>query len=108
MDWSGSVIFQQLGFFLLSFCAGGVNSAIVYHFSVPSMRYLSVYFAASLWKTGICHKTLGGSLVDADPYAGTYHDAPPFAGGCTASDPDAPQCSNCMDDDGDMRVDGAD
>jgi hypothetical protein len=35
-------------------------------------------------------------------------DAPPFSGMCTANDPDAPQCSNCIDDDNDMRIDGFD
>lgn len=39
-------------------------------------------------------------------FDGGVHDAP-FAGTCDP-DPGAPQCSNCMDDDGDGKVDGFD
>ena len=33
-------------------------------------------------------------------------DAPPFGGTCTANT--GPQCSNCVDDDGDSKIDGFD
>ena len=47
---------------------------------------------------------------DANDGVGTGFDGgndAPFAGTCDPN-PDAPQCSNCMDDDGDGRIDGFD
>ncbi|MGE0871562.1 MAG: hypothetical protein AB7P03_23585 [Kofleriaceae bacterium] len=66
-----------------------------------------------------CGSKGGGTAADANgdgdgdgsigPDADTtiYVDAPPFGGSCTPNT-SAPQCSNCMDDDGDGRTDGDD
>jgi hypothetical protein len=47
----------------------------------------------------------GGGDGGGDGDGGVFIDAPPFGGMCT---PDGPQCSNCVDDDGDGDIDGAD
>ena len=46
----------------------------------------------------------GGGTGDGG-CTGLCTDAPPFTGTCN---PNGPQCSNCIDDDGDGKIDGAD
>ena len=46
-----------------------------------------------------------GGPGDADICTGPCTDAPPFGGTCT---PGGAQCSNCIDDDGDGKIDGDD
>ncbi len=48
---------------------------------------------------------LGDGGLDDGGCTGICTDAPPFSGECT---PGGPQCSNCIDDDGDGKVDGLD
>ena len=47
----------------------------------------------------------GGGGGDGGGCTGICTDAPPFGGMCT---PGGPQCSNCVDDDGDGKTDGDD
>lgn len=47
----------------------------------------------------------GGAGDDGGACTGLCTDAPPFNGQCT---PGGPQCSNCIDDDGDGQIDGQD
>ena len=59
-----------------------------------------------------CGSSKGNNPADSDAndgpggFDGGIHDAP-FAGTCNPN-PGAPQCSNCMDDDGDGKIDGFD
>lgn len=46
-----------------------------------------------------------GSIIEPDAFEAVI-DAPPFGGSCTANT--GPQCSNCVDDDGDSKIDGFD
>src|SRR5690606_24551538 len=46
-----------------------------------------------------------GGVIDASECTGICGDAPPTGGECM---PGNPQCSNCIDDDGDGKIDGAD
>ena len=70
-------------------------------------------FVALTFSMIACGSKSGGSNSGIDApgttgdSGGPYIDAPPFNGGCTPNT-SAPQCSNCMDDDGDGKIDGDD
>src|SRR5260221_3327524 len=71
-------------------------------------RLLFALSTAAMFACGGNHGT-GDDGGAGDDGPGVFHDAaldaPPFSGMCT---PGGPQCSNCIDDDGDGFIDGFD